>query len=201
MCVCVCGRGYDFKQVFQHNGGGVRTLPIQTLDIDIDGVVKLGTDVFYRNDKSIFGLLDDMETFLGDSTGNRLTIETIKGKKPNLGNYQRENGFQLSRSTFYSITKKREKTSVKSEADESVVSVPRQTDSTAIHMSDSTTHIQPDILERNQPSCSVSIKTKRSIQQPGTNVLLTLPSDSHTSEHPVDSVLLPVDESGIVRTR
>ena len=40
---------------------------MQTLDIDIDGVVKLETDVFYRNDKSIFGLLDDMETFLGDS--------------------------------------------------------------------------------------------------------------------------------------
>ena len=71
----------DFKQVFQHNGGGVRTLPIQTLDIDIDGVVKLGTDVFYRNGKSIFGLLDDMETFLGDSAGNRLTFEKIKGKK------------------------------------------------------------------------------------------------------------------------
>ena len=71
----------DFKQVFQHNEGGVRTLPIQTLDIDIDGVVKLGTDVFYRNGKSIFGLLDDMETFLGDSAGNQLTFETIKGKK------------------------------------------------------------------------------------------------------------------------
>ena len=71
----------DFKQVFQQNEGGVRTLPIQTLDIDIDGVVKLGTDVFYRNGKSIFGLLDDMETFLGDSAGNRLTFETIKGKK------------------------------------------------------------------------------------------------------------------------
>lgn len=191
----------DFKQVFQHNGGGVRTLPIQTLDIDIDGVVKLGTGVFYRNGKSIFGFLDDMETFLGDSAGNRLTFETIKGKTPNLGNYLRENGFQLSKSTFYLMTKKKEKTSVKSEADESLVSVPIQTDSTTIHMSDNTTHIQPDILERNQSSCSVSMKTEGSIQQPGTNVPLTIQSDSHTSEHPVDSVLLPVDESGIVRTR
>ena len=65
-------------------------------------------------------------------------------------------------------------TLVNSEADESVASVRCQTDSTAIHMSNSTTHIQPDSLVRNQSSCSLSIKPVRSKQQPGIDIPLTI---------------------------
>ena len=65
-------------------------------------------------------------------------------------------------------------TLVNSEADESVASVRCQTDSTAIHMSNSTTHIQPDSLVRNQSSCSLSIKPVRSKQQPGIDISLTI---------------------------
>jgi hypothetical protein len=65
-------------------------------------------------------------------------------------------------------------TLVNSEADKSVASVRCQTDSTAIHMSNSTTHIQPDSLVRNQSSCSLSIKPVRSIQQSAIDVPLTI---------------------------
>ena len=91
-------------------------------------------------------------------------------------------------------------TLVNSEADESVASVRCQTDSTAIHMSNSTTHIQPDSLVRNQ-SCSLSIKPVRSKQQPAIDIPLTIQQPGIdvpvTIQQPVIDVPLTIQQSAI----
>lgn len=62
--------------------GGVRQLSTATLDIDTDAVAHLGTDIFFVGRKSKYGLLNDKETFLGDSSGRRLILlGTLENKK------------------------------------------------------------------------------------------------------------------------
>ena len=59
---------------------------------------------------------------------------------------------------------------------------------------------QPGIdvpLTIQQPGIDVPL----TVQQPDIDVPLTIQPDSHSYEHPVDSVLLHINESAIVRTR
>jgi hypothetical protein len=67
-----------------------------------------------------------------------------------------------------------------------------QTDSTAIHMSNSTTHIQPDSLVRNQSSCSLSIKPVRSIQPSSPNQIPAMqsPEKINLDSHKIQCVYL-----------
>ncbi|CAC5382644.1 unnamed protein product [Mytilus coruscus] len=97
----------QYKQVFKADGGNVRHLPISTLDLEIDDVILLGTDVFYPDGKFKYGHLKEMEIYLADASSQKLTFERVNETKPNLGNYLRFKGLQLSKCTFYLMTKLR----------------------------------------------------------------------------------------------
>ncbi|XP_052078013.1 uncharacterized protein LOC127715947 [Mytilus californianus] len=60
----------QYKQVFKADGGNVRHLLISTLDLEIDDVILLGTDVFYPDGKSKYGHLKEMEIYLAYASGN-----------------------------------------------------------------------------------------------------------------------------------
>ncbi|XP_076086461.1 uncharacterized protein LOC143057107 [Mytilus galloprovincialis] len=169
-----------YKQVFKADGGNVRQLPITTLDVEIDDVVLLGTDVFYPDGKSKYGPLKEMELYLADSSGQKLTFETVKGKKQNLGNYLRCNGLQLSKCTFYLMTKLRKDQSVNSKHEPIGVSLHSP--------SSSCVSIQSDNFKTPQ-------------QDPVSNQTRSLVQQQAISDQPQMSILLPVDECGIVKEK
>ena len=169
-----------YKQVFKADGGNVRQLPITTLDVEIDDVVLLGTDVFYPDGKSKYGPLKEMELYLADSSGQKLTFETVKGKKQNLGNYLRFNGLQLSKCTFYLMTKLRKDQSVNSKHEPIGVSLHSP--------SSSCVSIQSDNFKTPQ-------------QDPVSNQTRSLVQQQAISDQPQMSILLPVDECGIVKEK
>ncbi|CAC5359735.1 unnamed protein product [Mytilus coruscus] len=169
-----------YKQVFKADGGSVRQLPISTLDLEIDDVILLGTGVFYPDGKSKYGHLKEMKMYLADASGQKLTFERVNETKPNLGNYLRFNGLQLSKCTFYLMTKLRK--------DQSFISKNEQTGISLHGQSSSCVSIQSDNFITPQQDL-VSNKT-RSLEQ-----------HQAISNQPQRSILLPVDVCGTVKER
>ncbi|CAC5397768.1 unnamed protein product [Mytilus coruscus] len=152
-----------YKQVFKADGGSVRQLPISTLDLEIDGVILLGTGVFYPDGKSKYGHLKEMEINLADASGN----------------YLRFNGLQLSKCTFYLMTKLRK--------DQSFISKNEQTG-----------------ISRGQSSSCVSIQSDNFItpqQDLVSNKTRSLEQQQAISNQPQRSILLPVYVFGTVKER
>ncbi|CAC5416190.1 unnamed protein product [Mytilus coruscus] len=169
-----------YKQVFKADVGSVRQLPISTLDLEIDDVILLRTGVFYPDGKSKYGHLKEMEIYLADAFGQKLTFERVNETKPNLGNYLRFNRLQLSKCTFYLMTKLRK--------DQSFISKNEQTGISLHDQSSSYVSIQSDNFITPQQDL-VSNKT-RSLEQ-----------QQAISNQSQWSILLPVDVCGTVKER
>ncbi|CAC5375564.1 unnamed protein product [Mytilus coruscus] len=169
-----------YKQVFKADGGSVQQLPISTLDLEIDDVILLGTGVFYPHGKSKYGHLKEMEMYLADASGQKLTFERVNETKPNLGNYLRLSGLQLSKCTFYLMTKLRKDQSFISKNERTGISLHDQSSSCVFIQSDNFITAQQDL---------VSNKT-RSLEQ-----------QQAISNQPQRTILLPVDVCGTVKER
>ena len=56
----------QFKQVQAKDGGIVRTIHVESLDINVEDVLNYGRDIFFEGGYSKYGRIEDMDVTLGD---------------------------------------------------------------------------------------------------------------------------------------
>ena len=61
-----------YKQVYFKDGGGIRHIQTESLNLDVDELINLGVLLFFSEGKCKFGQLRKMEMFLSDCQGNRI---------------------------------------------------------------------------------------------------------------------------------
>lgn len=69
----------SFKQVFYKDGGGVREVPLPSLDLDVKAVIQQAKEVIFPTGECKYGDVDQMELCLGDYAGKKLTNFDIHG--------------------------------------------------------------------------------------------------------------------------
>uniref|UniRef100_A0A8W8LZ58 CUB domain-containing protein n=1 Tax=Magallana gigas TaxID=29159 RepID=A0A8W8LZ58_MAGGI len=69
----------SFKQVFYKDGGGVREVPLPSLDIDIRAVIHHSKEVIFPTGECKYGDVNQMELSLGDYAGKILKNFDIQG--------------------------------------------------------------------------------------------------------------------------
>lgn len=103
----------SFKQVFYKDGGGVREVPLPSLDIDIRAVIHHSKEVIFPTGECKYGDVNQMELSLGDYAGKILKNFDIQGDDNQcFGKYLQAHGLHLSRCTFYLMTQERITSSV-----------------------------------------------------------------------------------------
>ena len=95
-----------YKQVYFKDGGGIRHIQTESLNLDVDELINLGVLAFFSEGKCKFGQLREMEMFISDCQGNRIcTFEDGKGNRCCYGDYLKARGLFSSKYTLYLTTK------------------------------------------------------------------------------------------------
>ena len=88
------------------DGGGIRCIQTESLNLDVDEVISLGVRVFFSEGKCKFGQLREMEMFLSDCQGHRIySFDDGMGNRCSYGEYLKARGLFSSKYTLYLSTK------------------------------------------------------------------------------------------------
>nr|XP_002738342.1 PREDICTED: uncharacterized protein LOC100367278 [Saccoglossus kowalevskii] len=89
--------------------GGTRDIEMPSLEIRTEMILKASIEVFFPNEISTFGKIDDMEYVLGDFCGRKISMFVDQDGGPGTYNdYLKVHGLFTSRNTMYLMTKSKE---------------------------------------------------------------------------------------------
>ena len=98
----------QFKQVQAKDGGIVRTIHVESLDISVEDVLNYGRDIFFEGGYSKYGRIEDTDVTLGDCKGQQIAeFQNLQDSKCSLGAYLKARGLFVSKCTLYFLSKPR----------------------------------------------------------------------------------------------
>ena len=96
-----------FKQVLPKEGGGIREIKVDSMELDVSAVKEIARDLFFPQGLSPFGHYEDMELkVLTDNAGRDITeFRDRNDKQCNLKEYMKSYGLFGCKNTFFLKTK------------------------------------------------------------------------------------------------